>query len=269
MIDAGIKAQCCITSPPYFNIRDYGVAGQIGAEKTPAEFIETMVQVFELVFDVLADDGVLWLNLGDTSDGNKGILGIPWRVAFALQASGWILRQDIIWSKPNAMPESVQDRCSKSHEYIFMLTKNPSYYYNADAIKERMKESTKLRYQTGWNGDEIRDFPYGKNNNFSKLMGSDRAKQQAETGLVNKRSVWTVATQNYSGRHFATFPEKLIEPMILASSRPNDIILDPFMGSGTVAQVAQRFGRQWIGCELNPNYLALQRQRTAQMGMAL
>ena len=268
MIAADIKVQCCITSPPYWGLRDYGVAGQIGSEKTPGEFIETMVEVFALVRKVLADDGVLWLNLGDSYDKNKGLHGMPWRVAFALQSSGWILRQDIIWAKPNPMPESVKDRCTKSHEYIFMLTKNPRYYYDADAIKEPMKDSSKLRYQTAWDGNEVRGHPSGKQNNFSKLMGSDRAKEAAEIGFINKRSVWTVSSQSYTEAHFATFPEALIEPMVLASSRSGNIVLDPFMGSGTVAKVAQRFGRQWIGCELNPEYIKFQNNRTRETGFA-
>ena len=290
MIAAGIKSQCCITSPPYWGLRDYGVAGQIGSEKTPAEFVETMVDVFRLVFEVLADDGVLWLNLGDNySKSNqsnetnsvlqnnsvgsvfnnnvkkeyglkpKNILGMPWHVAFALQASGWILRQDIIWSKPNPMPESVRDRCTKSHEYIFMLTKNPRYYYDADAIKEKSIRAG--------------DIPGGGRQSSNALDArvsfirpANSIKPIADTR--NKRSVWTVGSQPYSEAHFAVFPEKLIEPMILASSRPGDIVLDPFLGSGTVAKVAQRFGRQWIGCELNPEYIKLQDDRTRETGFA-
>ena len=303
MIATGIKAQCCITSPPYWNLRDYGVAGQIGSEKTPAEFVETMVEVFDLVHKVLADDGVLWLNLGDTSDGNKGILGMPWRVAFALQASGWILRQDIIWSKPNPMPESVKDRCTKSHEYVFMMTKNPRYYYDADAIKEpaiyfdddrkgRAKESHKsnpderrngirVPRPTGWategphtaiahNRPASTDKQSGHSRRHAGFNDRWDAMENSGQGsdMRNKRSVWTVSPQPYSEAHFAVFPEKLIEPMVLASSRPGDVVLDPFLGSGTVAKVAQRFGRQWIGCELNPEYIKFQDDRTRETGFA-
>ena len=293
MSAAGITAQCCITSPPYWALRDYGVAGQIGSEKTPEEFIETMVEVFDLVFEVLADDGVLWLNLGDSYDNNKGMHGIPWQVALALKNRDWILRQDIIWSKPNPMPESIRDRCTKSHEYIFMMTKNPRYYYDADAIKEpaiyfdddrkgRAKDDHKSAPDAKRNGirpvyKDARSYD-GKNSGKQRGHGRRHAgfndrwdamdKTEQCSAMRNKRSVWTVATQPYSEAHFATFPEKLIAPMILASSRPNDIVLDPFMGSGTVAHVAQRFGRQWTGCELNPEYIALQANRTRETGFA-
>ena len=277
MIAAGVKAQCCITSPPYWGLRDYGVPGQIGSEKTPEEFIQTMGEIFDLVFEVLADDGVLWLNLGDSYSEKKSLVGIPWRVAFALQARGWILRQDIIWSKPNPMPESVKDRCTRAHEYIFMLTKNRRYYYDADAIKEpatygiidrlmRARIGNKSNPDEKRNGMRVRSpaaLPVGED---GSTLNHNAMETKPE--FRNKRSVWTVTLQPYSEAHFATFPEGLIEPMVLATSRPGDVVLDPFMGSGTVAKVAQRFGRQWTGCELNPEYMAFQANRTRETGFA-
>lgn len=285
----GVRVQCCVTSPPYFGLRDYGHPGQIGLEKTPAEYVAALVEVFDGVRELLADDGVLWLNLGDTyattstysapreSAGKYGymdaprqpkppipaglkpkdLIGIPWRVAFALQAAGWYLRQDIIWHKPNPMPESVTDRCTKAHEYLFLLTKSERYYFDADAIKEQAVTTGDTRH--------LRTDKAQRTN-----AGGDRAatgKPQAEDR--NRRSVWTVPTQPYSGAHFAVFPPALIEPCILAGSRPGDVVLDPFMGSGTTAQVAQQLGRQWIGCELNPEYAPLQQERTAQGALAL
>lgn len=318
LIADGVKGQTCVTSPPYWGLRDYGVDGQLGLERTPQEYIQNMVEVFGLVRDLLADDGTLWLNLGDTYASNpngsigattlkgtrnnhskyrrtnalrktllpsglkhKDLVGIPWRVAFALQAAGWYLRSDIIWHKPNPMPESVTDRPTKSHEYIFLLSKNERYYYDAEAIKETAQ---------GWNGSKFED---GKNvinhpnvGKKRKLAGWDtgagshgafhrdgRAKEVEYTEGVcemrNKRSVWTVSTQPYPEAHFATFPPALIEPCILAGSRPGDIVFDPFFGSGTTGQVAEQLGRQWLGCELQKNYEPLQRQRTAQVGMSL
>lgn len=311
----GVKAQTCITSPPYYGLRDYGTAKweggdpncehsismptkwndpkrgtnvlrpevghrggsssnchlcgakrideQLGLEDTPEEYIKNMVEVFRCVWDVLEDDGTLWVNIGDSycnSNGfaraspeyqregrnnmpandrkldklhatglkTKDLIGIPWMLAFALRADGWYLRQDIVWSKPNPMPESVQDRCTKAHEYIFLLSKSHKYHFDHVAIKEPMKES-----------DE----------------------------MANKRSVWTVNTKPYSGAHFAVFPTELIEPCILAGAPLGGIVLDPFMGSGTTAQVAQDLGRQYLGCELNPEYGKLQKKRTAQIAL--
>jgi len=282
----GFKVQTCVTSPPYFGLRDYGHSGQLGLEKSPDEYVASMVEVFRCVRDVLADDGTLWLNLGDTyarnpakgqhkpgdsgkqgyiyDQGNgrasstslaglpeKNLIGIPWRVAFALQADGWYLRQDIIWSKPNPMPESVTDRCTKAHEYIFMLTKRERYYYDHEAVKEPANPANYRERAT------VRQTPPGQ---------TRQGKLDAKRGEVlcdtrNRRSVWTVATRPYKGAHFATYPPALIEPCILAASRPGDIVLDPFMGSGTTAAVAVKHGRQYLGCELNPEYEALQQER--------
>ena len=293
LIAQGVKVQMCVTSPPYFGLRDYGHPGQIGLEATPSEFVAAMVEVFELVREMLADDGVLWLNLGDSyandakwggSTGGKhvqalhgdsgigrgkkttgmrpkNLLGIPWRVALALQEDGWNLRQDIIWHKPNPMPESVTDRCTKAHEYIFLLSKSARYYYDAEAVKEPAQPHKGIVLDN-------RDSGTGKARGMNGQ--SDRQGNfEAVDGNRNKRSVWTVATHPYSGAHFATFPPALIEPCILAGSRPGDTVLDCFFGSGTTGQVAGNLGRQWIGCELNPDYAALQDQRVAQGGLAV
>ena len=278
------SAQMCVTSPPYYGLRDYGGEdNQIGMEQSPEDYVNEMVQVFREVRDVLADDGVLWLNIGDSyynyrSDGNypkqsvsktrqdlpmstpvrgnklkvykqKDLIGIPWMLAFALRADGWYLRQDIIWNKPNPMPESVKDRCTKSHEYIFLLSKNQNYYYDNEAIKEPVKQD--------WG---TRDRTKGKYHNPGTGL-------QPHSGLTksyerkNKRSVWTVNKKPYKGAHFATYPEELIEPCILAASRPGDTILDPFMGSGTTAYVARKHDRHYIGCELHEDYGSLIQKR--------
>lgn len=248
----GVKAQMCVTSPPYFGLRDYGHEGQIGLEQTPEQYIIAMVEVFRCVKDVLADDGTLWLNLGDSYGNKKQLLGLPWRVALALQADGWVLRQDIIWHKPNPMPESVRDRCTKAHEYIFLLSKSEKYFFDSKAMQEKANRP---------------DGPGNKTHRHSNLgiyVNGAAQKNIAKIGpreKRNRRSVWTVATRPYKGAHFATFPPALIEPCILAGSRPNDIVLDPFMGSGTTAQVAMQHGRQYLGCELNPEYAPLQEQR--------
>lgn len=278
--EQGVKAQMCVTSPPYFGLRDYGHEGQIGLEQTPEQYIAAMVEVFRCVRDVLADDGTLWLNIGDsyanggrkTRDGDdklaqrgmdtrpadpagikpKDLIGIPWMLAFALRADGWYLRQDIIWHKPNPMPESVRDRCTKAHEYVFLLSKSARYFFDSDAMKEpeTMKPQNRLTPR--------------KANPNAKVHGMP-AYRQAEGGtgggMRNKRSVWTIPTRPYKGAHFATFPPALIEPCVLAGSRPGDIVLDPFMGSGTTAAVALRHGRQFLGCELNAEYGALQAER--------
>jgi len=310
----GFKVQTCVTSPPYFGLRDYGHSGQLGLEKTPDEYVVSMVEVFRCVRDLLADDGTLWLNLGDSyaanrayqvpstkgglkhsdsqSAGGKGstvpdglkpkdLIGIPWRVAFALQADGWYLRQDIIWSKPNPMPESVTDRCTKAHEYIFMLSKSPRYYYDSEAVKEPVAASTVARLNQNIENQKGSDRVPGKTNGPMKAVGGSRRKQdghgprhkgfngryadriaeQGEPETRNRRSVWNVTTRPYKGAHFATFPPKLIEPCILAGAPAGGIVLDPFMGSGTTAQVALEHGRQYMGCELNPEYAALQQER--------
>lgn len=291
LISDGIRVQTCITSPPYFGLRDYGVDGQIGLEETPQAYVYKMVEVFRCVRDLLADDGTLWLNLGDsyasyrdgkakpdTTRGNsigtlvpkglasnrksstfinsgikhKDLIGIPWRVALALQADGWYLRQDIIWAKPNPMPESVMDRCTKSHEYIFLMSKNPQYYFDNEAIKEPTKSESRI---ARFGGNK-----YGDSDDPKHASGND----YIYTGTRNKRSVWTQCTKPYKGAHFATFPTQLIEPCVLAGSRINDIVFDPFMGSGTTAEVAIMNDRQYLGCELNPEYQKLQNERIAK-----
>ncbi len=299
LIAQGVKVQMCVTSPPYFGLRDYGHPGQLGLEATPAEFVAAMVEVFGLVREMLADDGVLFLNLGDSYNGymanqrgtgleagrqhsrkyiepgaglrtstlkNKDLIGIPWRVAFALQADGWYLRQDIIWHKPNPMPESVTDRCTKAHEYMFLLSKSERYYFDGEAIAELSvdPEGSAKRYQSAFGGPKARA-PVGD----AGVDTRTRPQGMREfAGTRNRRSVWTVPTVPYSGAHFATFPPALIEPCILAGSRAGDVVLDPFFGSGTTGQVAQHLGRQWIGCELNQDYEPLQKERTAQCGLA-
>ena len=287
----GVKAQTCVTSPPYFGLRDYGHPDQLGLEQTPEQYIAAMVEVFRCVWDVLADDGTLWLNIGDSYAANrayqvpstkggakhsdsqaaggkgstvpagmkpKDLIGIPWMLAFALRADGWYLRQDIIWSKPNPMPESVRDRCTKAHEYVFLLSKSERYFFDAEAIKEPAVTVGDTRHLRRDKTADARLSPSGREGN---------GKPQAETR--NRRSVWTVATRPYKGAHFATFPPALIEPCILAGSRPGDIVLDPFMGSGTTAAVALRHGRRYVGCELNPEYLPLQQSRMKEMAMPL
>ena len=292
---AGIKAQTCVTSPPYYGLRDYGHDGQIGLEETPEQYIKAMVEVFRCVWDVLREDGTLWLNIGDSYASNasagdktfgnpefnknrpsraatktaaksvpngckpKDLIGIPWMLAFALRADGWYLRQDIIWHKPNPMPESVQDRCTKAHEYIFLMSKSQKYYYDADAIKEQStSKSEGIKFGGNKYGDDDDPKYATKSGNVSK-----------EYDKANKRSVWTVTTKPYAGAHFAVFPSDLIEPCILAGAAPGQVVLDPFMGSGTTAQVAQDLGRQYLGCELNPEYEALQNKRLSQMSLEL
>jgi DNA modification methylase len=280
----GVKAQTCVTSPPYFGLRDYGHDGQIGLEETPEEYIKAMVEVFRCVWDVLEDDGTLWLNIGDSYAGNnsrasnngragfgnvrekvvnrtgeglktKDLIGIPWMLAFALRADGWFLRQDIIWHKPNPMPESVQDRCTKAHEYIFLLTKSQKYYYDHEAIKDPVKDD--------WG---TRDRANGKYHNEGTGLQPHSGLEKSYE-MANKRSVWSVPVKPYTGAHFAVFPSELIEPCILAGAPVGGIVLDPFMGSGTTAQVSQDLGRQYIGCELNPAYEKLQKKRTAQTSL--
>jgi DNA modification methylase len=302
----GIKAQTCVTSPPYYGLRDYGHDGQIGLEETPEEYIKAMVEVFRCVWDLLEDDGTLWLNIGDSYVGamsqhkdsgsfgetsciskktqggipqtgrvernrllrenglkQKDLIGIPWMMAFALRADGWYLRQDIIWHKPNPMPESVQDRCTKAHEYIFLMSKSQKYYYDHESIAEQS-----IHYGTDKRSD-LGNIRYeGK-----RTQGEAAANGQQSFVTVNenrnKRSVWTVTTKPYAGAHFAVFPSDLIEPCILAGAPVGGIVLDPFMGSGTTAQVAQNLGRQYLGCELNADYKTLQDKRLAQQSLPL
>ncbi len=284
-----VKVQTCVTSPPYYGLRDYGHEGQIGLEETPEQYIAAMVEVFRCVWDVLEDNGTLWLNIGDSYynyrpgkgqalvkqsvanndqdlpqtcarrgnklDGlkEKDLIGIPWMLAFALRADGWYLRQDIIWHKPNPMPESVQDRCTKAHEYIFLLSKSQKYYYDIDAIKEEAHTTD----TSDRNRDESR-----LNNTPGRTRMAGLTTNHYET--KNKRSVWTVTTKPYEGAHFAVFPQDLIEPCILAGAPVGGVVLDPFMGSGTTAQVAQHLGRKYLGCELNPAYAELQKKRLQQ-----
>ena len=293
--EQGIKAQTCVTSPPYFGLRDYGHEGQLGLEETPEDYIKAMVEVFRCVWDVLEDNGTLWLNIGDSymtspagnktwSDGvgsnknyennkihsvvkkkidgvkQKDLIGIPWMMAFALRADGWYLRQDIIWHKPNPMPESVTDRCTKAHEYIFLMSKSQKYYYDADAIKEAAIHEGRIVKASG------SDAKNGAKGEFGATAAGFTTHDTLVTDR-NKRSVWTVTTKPYAGAHFAVFPSDLIEPCILAGAPVGGIVLDPFMGSGTTAQVAQNLGRQYLGCELNPAYLDLQNIRTAQQSL--
>ena len=288
------SVQTCITSPPYWGLRDYGNDGQLGLESTPDEYVANMVAVFREVRRVLADVGTLWLNLGDSykPSGNgstkkgfnerhfgkqfatdkqgaaeghvdrsnlradslkqKDLVGIPWRVAFALQADGWWLRQDIIWHKPNPMPESVTDRCTKAHEYVFLLTKSARYYFDNDAIKEKAASKPHAPHNSAdKHGGHLR-----------KDFGTDRMqKVWAADGLRNRRSVWTVNTKPFKGAHFAVMPEALVEPCVLAGSKTGDTVLDPFAGSGTVGVVALRHGRNFVGVELNNEYASLAESR--------
>ena len=280
------QARTCVTSPPYYGLRDYGgEENQIGQEKTPEEFIDQLVNVFKEVRNVLTDDGTLWVNLGDSyynyrpgkgqsypkqsvsktnqdlptqcnKRGNKldglkekDLIGIPWMFAFAMRSDGWYLRQDIIWHKPNPMPESVRDRCTKSHEYIFLLSKNKKYYYDNEAIKEPVKQD--------WG---TRDRTKGKYHNSGSGL-SPHSGLSKSYDRKNKRDVWSVTNKPFKGSHFAVFPPDLITPCILAGSEKGDIILDPFMGSGTTAMVAKHLGRDYIGCELHEEYGNLIDQR--------
>lgn len=283
--------QTCVTSPPYWGLRDYGHDGQIGLEQTPDEYVAELVEVFREVRRVLADDGTLWLNLGDsyaTQGGAHGgrvdnqtgvgakaahlsgagdkearrppaglkpkdLIGIPWRVAFALQSDGWWLRQDIIWAKPNPMPESVTDRCTKAHEYVFLLSKSARYFYDIEPIREPVSEH--------WKHGGLPPVPLRGEH---VLTAGSRVKAKRvydEPKGANRRSVWTIPTKPYAGAHFAVMPEALAEPCILAGSRPGDLVLDPFTGSGTVGVVALRHDRDFIGTELNPEYAALAEAR--------
>ena len=311
----GVKVQTCVTSPPYYGLRDYGHDGQIGLEESPEEYIANMVEVFQCVKEILADDGTLWINIGDSYAGNnsqasnngragfgnprervvnrtgeglktKDLIGIPWMLAFALRADGWYLRQDIIWHKPNPMPESVTDRCTKSHEYIFLLSKSQKYFYDHEAIQEPAQywgerdrtngkyhnEGSGLTPHTGLTGKKKTGIKFGGNkygDNDDPKYATKSGNEWEATETRNKRSVWTVPVKPYSGAHFAVYPEELIEPCIMAGSRVGDIVLDPFMGSGTTAQVAQHLNRQYLGCELNPEYEALQKKRVRQLSLVL
>ena len=317
------SVRTCVTSPPYWGLRDYGNDGQLGLEATPQEFVENLCKVFDEVWRVLAEDGTLWVNLGDSyfphggSRGNKtpagdtlrgrdneyqpapklspgdanlkqkDLVGVPWRFAFAMQDRGWYLRQDIIWAKPNPMPESVTDRCTKAHEYIFLLTKNPRYYFDNEAIREPLAVSSvsRLAQDVESQVGSVRANGGAKTNGNMKAVGprfggnkygdSDDPKHATKSGNVyepsgkrNKRSVWNVSTRSYKEAHFAVYPPELITPCILAGSAEGDIVLDPFSGSGTTGEVALTHGRNYVGVELNPEYAALSEKRiTNAIGM--
>lgn len=247
------SVQTVVTSPPYWGLRDYGHDGQIGLEQTQKAYVEQIVEVFDAVWRVLANDGTVWLNLGDSYGQDKNLVGIPWRVAFALQDAGWYLRQDIIWHKPNPMPESVKDRCTKSHEYIFMLTKKPCYYFDNEAIKEpAVADVGDAQIRFGGN-------KYGDSDDPKHATKSGNAYEPS--GTRNKRDVWTIASKPFRGAHFAVMPEALAEPCVLAGSKPGDLVLDPFAGSGTVGLVSLRNGRNFVGCELNPEYAQIAKER--------
>lgn len=292
------SVQTCVTSPPYWGLRDYGHDGQIGLEQTPDDYVTELVEVFREVRRVLANDGTLWLNLGDSyamttkgaggagkQDTNAGtqmsdrkwaipsglkpkdLVGIPWRVAFALQADGWWLRQDIIWAKPNPMPESVTDRCTKAHEYVFLLAKSDRYLYDRTAIwSPAATAGGKSGFAT--TGDAgYQAVAMGRKPSGNQIP--EKAASYVRPDFANKRSVWTIPTKPYAGAHFAVMPEALAEPCILAGSRPGDVVLDPFTGSGTVGVVALRHDRDFIGTELNPEYAALAEARIYDDGPLL
>ena len=303
------SVHCCVTSPPYWGLRDYGHAGQIGLEPTPEAYVARMVKVFREVRRVLREDGTCWVNLGDSYAGGGGfapdapcnvarremiaegdckqgafnlsqrqhtrnksggikpqgaikakdLVGIPWRVAFALQADGWWLRQDIIWHKPNPMPESVRDRCTKAHEYVFLLTKSERYYYDAEAVSEAVVCVRGPGNKKPLKGVEEDGQKHRTRAGLHKA--AERWRESGPPSSRNRRSVWTVTTKPYSGAHFAVMPPDLVEPCIKAGCPEGGTVLDPFAGSGTTLAVAAELGRNAIGCELNPEYIALAERR--------
>lgn len=285
------SVHCCVTSPPYFGLRDYGVEGQIGLERTPEEYVDKLVQVFREVRRVLRDDGTLWLNLGDSYNGSGGaggdynpgglkegqpkypgrkvpglkpkdLIGTPWMVALALRNDGWYLRCDIVWHKPNAMPESVKDRPTKAHEYIFLLSKSQKYYYDAEAIKEPIAASTVERAKSKNNASTRKDKGAAQWQSGLTPEQQDKWYSNIDKNTVrNKRSVWTVTTKPFKGVHFAVFPPDLIEPCILAGCPVGGTVLDPFAGSGTTLLVATQHHRKSIGIELNPEYVEIAKRR--------
>jgi DNA modification methylase len=287
------SAQTCVTSPPYYGLRDYGAEGQIGLEATPEEYTARLVDVFREVRRVLRDDGTLWLNLGDSyaatgksgggaqgkrweecgadTEGPRGgkwspappglkpkdMIGIPWRVAFALQADGWYLRSDIIWAKPNPMPESVTDRPTKAHEYIFLLSKSERYAYDVEAVREPWADER-------MGSSRARSLPYSAGSGRHDTLGGIGRPGLGVAPLTtgrNLRTVWTVPTQPFSGAHFATMPPALVEPCVKAGAPAGALVLDPFAGAGTTGLVALRLGRRFLGIELNPAYAAMARRR--------
>jgi len=307
LITQGVKVQMCVTSPPYWGLRDYGIAGQFGLEATPQEYVERLVEVFRLARDLISDDGTLWLNLGDcycaapkgsdkgwdkssltkpiddsersiqiaqrASLRNRGqnfpglkfkdLIGIPWMVAFALRADGWWLRSEITWCKPNGMPESVEDRPSCATEKLFLLAKSRRYFYDAKAVRMPPATSSLSRWNQYIDGQQGSQRAHAgtKTNGPMKAVGGQRGS--------NLRNWWIIPTEGYTEAHFAVMPSALARICILAGSRPGDIVLDPFFGSGTTGQVAQQLGRKWIGIDINSEYEKLQRKRTAQTGMEL
>lgn len=284
---------CVVTSPPYYRLRDYGVDGQIGLEQTPEEYVDELVGVFREVRRVLRDNGTLWVNLGDSYANRsvpgggdptlgkrnlggdkyraigvppglkpKDLIGIPWMVAFALRADGWWLRQDIVWSKSNPLPQSVKDRCTTSHEYIFLLSKSHRYHFDADAIKERGKSSIG-KLKSHHNPDSPK-YSYAPDERWKDQFDG---RVWGEEGKANKRSVWTVAVKPFREAHFATYPPELITPCILAGCPPGGIVLDPFCGAGTTAWTAAKLGRQYIGIELNADFIEIANKRLRQQAL--
>lgn len=325
LITQGVKVQTCVTSPPYWRQRDYGVDGQLGIEQTPEEYIAGMVEVFGLARELLTDDGTCWINIGDkwASGGNGGggsfmedrgeawahaknatgwrsppvgyknkdLIGVPWMLAFALRAQGWYLRQCNIWAKTNCMPESVTDRSTAAHEYVFHLSKSADYYYDKDAARTPPAPSseTRLAQNTSAQRGSVRANGGNKTNGTMKSVSRRSNKQRGHSRRhagfnerwdamlveeqrangANLRSVWWIAPAQFRDAHYAVMPERLAEICIVSATRPGDIVLDPFFGSGTTGEVAQRLGRQWIGCEIQKDYEELQKQRTAQTGMPI
>lgn len=302
--DESIKG-CCVTSPPYYGLRDYGVDGQIGLEETPEQYIEKLVNVFREVRRVLTNDSTLWVNIGDSYAGSgkgawsvkdvqkevyvpvpgsaqtklpktwdgikaKDMIGIPWMLAFALRADGWFLRQDIIWHKPNAMPESVTDRCTKSHEYLFLLSKSPRYYFNNESIKEKAVCGTDmgiLRSRGAGGEDSDKVAWHAKTIKERQDKGIDSRTANA-SGMRNKRDVWSINTKPFKEAHFAVFPEDLVTPCVLAGCPEDGVVLDPFFGSGTSGVVAKKLGRKFIGIELNPTYCDIAERRLLNVAPA-
>lgn len=277
--------QMCVTSPPYWGLRDYGVEGQLGLEETPEEYVDNLTAVFNEVKRVLKEDGTLWLNIGDSYAGGgrggdpkhkkgdnssentmesykgipaKNLLGMPWRVAFSLQSEGWYLRSEIIWNKPNCMPESVTDRPTNAHEKVFLLSKSKRYYYDWESIAEEFKSDDRRPRNKGAEN-------YGKNGYVGdKPLISEGKRDWFKQGKKNKRSVWNIYTQSFPEAHFAVYPPELIAPCIKAGSKPYDIVLDPFFGSGTTGEVCKKLNRHYLGIELNEDYGTIQQKRLQQ-----